>query len=117
MSLGSWVAWSPLHHFYMRLNVLYIFLLMEYIFCMTYDTNVKTYDIIYSLHSFFILYALWALIIYMIYMPFQVIILAPSVKHADTGALMNYTTWGTRGWCRVERTATALSAKENETSK
>lgn len=41
-----------------------------------------------------------------------VIILAPTVKHADTGALMNYATWGTRGWCRVERTATALSAKE-----
>ena len=28
-----------------------------------------------------------------------------------SGALMNYATWGTRGWCRVERTATALSAK------
>ena len=28
------------------------------------------------------------------------------------GALMNYATWGTRGWCRVERTATALSAKD-----
>eukprot|EP00913_Durusdinium_trenchii_P002440 g2254.t1 len=27
-----------------------------------------------------------------------VIILAPTVKHADTGALMNYATWGTRGW-------------------
>eukprot|EP00434_Breviolum_minutum_P040342 symbB.v1.2.035845.t1/scaffold4917.1/size32959/1 len=41
-----------------------------------------------------------------------VIILAPTISHADTGALMNYATWGTRGWCRVERTATALSAKE-----
>eukprot|EP00435_Cladocopium_sp_Y103_P045952 s59_g13.t1 len=41
-----------------------------------------------------------------------VIILAPTVSHADTGALMNYATWGTRGWCRAERTATALSAKE-----
>ncbi|CAJ1395942.1 unnamed protein product [Effrenium voratum] len=41
-----------------------------------------------------------------------VIILAPTIRHADSGAIMNYASWGTRGWCRAERTATALSPKE-----
>ncbi|CAE7548144.1 Ank3 [Symbiodinium natans] len=40
-----------------------------------------------------------------------VIVLAPTIQHADTGATMNYISWATRGWCRAERTAAALSAK------
>mmetsp|Transcript_54702 Transcript_54702/g.127598 ORF Transcript_54702/g.127598 Transcript_54702/m.127598 type:complete len:622 (-) Transcript_54702:89-1954(-) len=38
-----------------------------------------------------------------------VVILAPSIRHADTGSLMSFGTWSQRGWCRAERTAAALS--------
>lgn len=41
-----------------------------------------------------------------------VFVLAPAIKHADTGVLMSRSTWGMRGWCRVERTAAVLSRTE-----
>lgn len=41
-----------------------------------------------------------------------IVILAPSLRHADTGKTISFGSWETRGWCRAERTAAALSDKE-----
>eukprot|EP00439_Symbiodinium_sp_Y106_P076760 s2052_g15.t2 len=40
-----------------------------------------------------------------------IVILAPSLRHADTGKTISFGSWETRGWCRAERTAAALSDK------
>lgn len=39
------------------------------------------------------------------------LILAPTVQHVDLRVNLSYRTWARRGWCRVERTARALSSK------
>eukprot|EP00930_Biecheleria_cincta_P046891 TRINITY_DN3241_c0_g1_i1.p1 TRINITY_DN3241_c0_g1~~TRINITY_DN3241_c0_g1_i1.p1 ORF type:complete len:652 (-),score=88.60 TRINITY_DN3241_c0_g1_i1:68-2023(-) len=36
-------------------------------------------------------------------------ILAPSELHADTGLLLNFQTWSTRGWCRLEEWSNCFS--------
>eukprot|EP00913_Durusdinium_trenchii_P025820 g24233.t1 len=43
-----------------------------------------------------------------------VFVLAPSITHCDTGAMMSRSTWGMRGWCRAERTAAVLSRVEKQ---
>lgn len=40
------------------------------------------------------------------------LVLAPSVRH-DQGFVTDYTTWKSRGWCRLERLARALSSSED----
>jgi len=37
------------------------------------------------------------------------LVLAPSLLHADSGRVMSTSSWSSRGWCRAERTATVCS--------
>ena len=37
------------------------------------------------------------------------LVLAPSIRHSDTGEVISQRTWNSRGWCRLERAATAFS--------
>ena len=38
------------------------------------------------------------------------LVLCPSVQHTDRGEICNQLSWASRGWCRVELAAAALSA-------
>jgi len=41
-----------------------------------------------------------------------VLVLAPTLVHADLSRVMSSRSWGTRAWCRVERTAAVCSRSE-----
>ncbi|CAJ1415080.1 unnamed protein product [Effrenium voratum] len=43
-----------------------------------------------------------------------VFVLAPTMRHSDSGRMMSRSTWGMRGWCRAERTAFVLSQREGQ---
>ncbi|CAE7220339.1 ANKK1 [Symbiodinium sp. CCMP2592] len=43
-------------------------------------------------------------------------VLAPELRHVDTGRLCNYASWLSRGWCRAELWCRLLSAKAADTS-